>query len=84
MAFARGGAEVAAGAPFDDPGAEPGLLEGGGCQAGLGDAVGSLGCQDAGAVAAELDRDGPGRLRHECGPLDLVEAALEVDDGLGE
>ena len=31
VAFARGGAEVAAGAPFDDPGGEPGVFQGGGC-----------------------------------------------------
>jgi len=29
VAFARGGAEVAAGAPFDDPGGEPGVFQGG-------------------------------------------------------
>ncbi len=37
VAFARGGAEVAAGAPFDEPGGEPGVFQGGGCQAGLAD-----------------------------------------------
>ena len=37
VALARGGAEVAADAPFDDPGGEPGVFQGGGCQAGLGD-----------------------------------------------
>jgi hypothetical protein len=34
----------------DDPGGEPGVFQGGGGQAGLGDTVGSFGCQDAGAV----------------------------------
>src|ERR1022692_2347357 len=50
VAFAWGGAEVAADAPFDDPGGEPCAFQGGGCQAGLGDSVRSFGRQDAGAV----------------------------------
>ena len=59
----------------DDPGGEPGVFQGGGCQAGLADAVGSFGCQDAGAAvggrgAVGVRRTasmlaGPGRGRQE-------------------
>jgi len=63
VAFARGGAEVPAGAPFDDPGGEPGVFQGGGCQAGLADAVGSFGCQDAGAAVGGRGRCPAGQPR---------------------
>jgi hypothetical protein len=43
VAFARDGAKVAADPTLDDPGGEPGVLEGGGCRAGLEDPVGSSG-----------------------------------------
>ena len=36
------------------------------------------------ARSTEPDRDGPRRLRHECGSVNPVEAAREVDDGFGE
>ena len=36
------------------------------------------------AGSTEPDRDGPRRLRHECGSVDPVEAAGEVDDGFCE
>ena len=36
------------------------------------------------ARSTEPDRDGPRRLRHECGSVNPVEAAGEVDDGFGE
>ena len=36
------------------------------------------------AGSTEPDRDGPRRLRHECGSVDPVEAAREVDDRFGE
>ena len=36
------------------------------------------------ARSTKPDRDGPRRLRHECGSVDPVEAAREVDDRFGE